>query len=238
MQQIILEAQKREVKGKSSVRKIRTEGLVPGIVYGKKAENLQVSIPLPALVKAMAQGAAHKIINLKIDSSKKGDEKLCVIHEIQKDTFGQKILHVDFHHISMDEKITAKIPIEIEGTPAGTKEGGILEHVLWEVEIEALPLNLPEKLKVDVSALNIHGAIHVKDVVLPEGVKILEDAEEIVAVVHPPRAEEEVVAPAPAEGAVAVPAQPEVITKGKKEEEGAVEEKAPAAASAEKPAKK
>lgn len=236
MQQLILEAKKRDVKGKSSVRKARTDGFVPGIVYGNKVDNIRVSIALPALVKAMAQGAAHKIINLKIDSAKKADEKLCVIHEIQRDTFGKKILHVDFHHISMDKKITASVPIELHGTPAGQKDGGILEQVIWEVEVEALPLNLPEKLTADVSPLVIHQSIHLNDLALPEGVEILEKPEEIVAIVHPPRAEEVIAPVAPAEGAVAVPAQPEVIAKGKKEEEGAVpEEKAPAA---EKPAKK
>jgi len=221
MKQIALEAQKRDITGKAPIRKSRSDGFVPGVLYGKKTETLSITIALPALVKAIAQGAAHKIINLKIDTEPKGGEKLCVIHEIQRDTFGQKILHVDLHHISMDEKITSTVPIETQGSPVGLKEGGVLEHVLWEVEVEALPLNLPEKLIADVSSLGIHQSIHIKNLTLPEGVEILNDPEEIIAVVHPPRAEE-VVAPTPAvEGAVATAAQPEVIAKGKKEEEGA-----------------
>lgn len=229
MQQISLQAKARTEKGKSSARKARGEGIVPAVIYGKNMDSIPLSIQISALEKALSRGAAHKIVKLQIDRQGNSDEKLCVIHEIQKDTFGMRVLHVDFHHISMEEKITAKVPIRLHGEPQGAKAGGVLDHVLWEVEVEALPLNLPEKLEADVSSLGFHQAIHLKDLVLPEGVEILEDPEEIVAVVHPPRTEETpAVAAVAAEGAAATTtaatsAQPEVISKGKKEEEEAEE---------------
>lgn len=228
MEQITLAATKRPERGKVHARLARSKGAVPAIIYGKKMDTVPLSIQAQALEKALAHGAAHKIVNLKIETGGAREEKLCLIHEIQKDVFGRRLLHVDFHHISMQDKITAKVPVELKGEPTGAKEGGILDHVLWELEVEALPANLPEKLTADVSSLAINQALHVKDVKLPEGVEVLDDPEEVVAVVHPPRAEEVAVAAPSAEGttaeAAATPAQPEVISKGKKEED-LVEEK-------------
>jgi len=243
MEQIALDAAKRNETGKTHVRKSRQNGIIPAVLYGKKTETISIAVEKKALEKVLGHGAAHKIVNLKIKSENSPfEEKLCVIHEIQRDTFGTRVLHVDFHHISMEEKLTTKVPVALEGEgeAPGIREGGILDHVLWEIEIRALPLNLPEKLTVNISHLSIHQSIHVKDIPLPQGVEILEDSEEIVAVIHPPRVEEmPVVAAAPTEGAApsagtagapattggTAPAQPEVISKGKKEEVGAGEEK-------------
>lgn len=236
MEQIVLEAKERSEKGKTVIKHSRREGWIPAVVYGRKSDTQLLFIPVAALDKALHRGAAHKIINLEIAGKNGKDEKPCVIHEIQRDVFGKRVLHIDFHQISMEEKITAKIPLTLKGEAPGIKEGGVLDHVLWEVEVKALPLTLPEKLTADISGLLINQSIHVRDIPLPEGVEILEDSSEVVAVIHPPRVEEVVAAPV-VEAAVAVaPAQPEVISKGKKEEEG-VPEKAPEKAKEEKPKK-
>lgn len=225
MQTIALDAKKREEKGKVAAKVLRQGGQVPAVVFGKKTESLPLSVPTQHLEKALHSGAAHKIVNLKIEN---GGEKMCVILEVQRDTFGKKLLHVDFHEISMEEKIASQVPVELLGTPVGVRDGGIIDHVMREVEVRALPLALPEKLTLDVSSLTIHQSLHVKDLKPPEGAEILHDAEDVVVVVHPPRVEEAPVAVATAEGAAATAApaasaQPEVITKGKKEEEGAEE---------------
>jgi large subunit ribosomal protein L25 len=218
METIALEAKKRKEKGKVAAKLFRQKGLIPGVVFGKKTPSLPLLIPRQSLEKALYLGAAHKIVNLKIETEHSKEEKMCVIQEIQRDVFGKQVLHVDFHEISMEEKITSKVPLELVGTPKGVKAGGILDHVLWEVEVKALPIKMPEKITLDVSGLDITQSLHVKDIKPPEGVEILEDPEEIVVVLHPPRVEE---VPG-AEGTVAqpsTPAQPEVISKGKKETE-------------------
>lgn len=234
MKQISLDAKKREETGKTLVKLSRRQALIPGVVYGKKTKSLPIVIGLKELEKILIQGAAHKIVKLQIASNGAHQEKMCMIQEIQRDALGSRILHVDFHHISMEEKIEATVPLSLQGDPAGLKEGGVLDHVLWEIEVKALPMNLPEKLTLDVSALLINQSLHVKDIPVPEGVEVIHNLEEVVVVVHPPRVEElptAVATTAEAGAAAAAPAQPEVISKGKKEEEE------PAAAETAKPKK-
>jgi large subunit ribosomal protein L25 len=226
MEQIVLEVEKREETGKVAAKLLRQKGLIPVVLYGKKTKTFPLKIQAATFKKVLEKGGVHKIFNLKVSTDHSSEEKTCVIQEIQKDPFGKIILHVDFHEISMQDKIKSKIPLELTGTSPGIKEGGIVDHVLWEVEVESLPLNLPEKILIDISTLTINQSLHVRDIKPLEGVEILNDPEEVLVVIHPPRTEE---APAAAEATLAVqpaaPTQPEVISKGKKEEEETPEEK-------------
>lgn len=222
MEQITLEVKHRKEKGKVLAKRLRSLGMIPGIVYGKEtAASFPVFVETQRFDKILHQGAAHKIILLQIEQDSSREEKFCVIQEIQRDAFGDQILHVDFHHISMEEKLQSKVPLTLHGEAIGVKDGGVVDQVLWEIKIEALPINLPEKLVLDITPLAINQSFHVRDIPVPEGVTILEDREEVAVVIHPPRIEETPVAVAAAEAGVAAaaPAQPEVITKGKKEEE-------------------
>ncbi len=227
MEQIALEAEKREEKGKVPAKILRQKGFIPVVLYGKKTKSLPLKIQTISLKKAIEKGGGHKIFKLKISGTPASEEKTCVIQEIQKDPFGITLLHIDFHEISMQEKIKSKSPLELIGTAPGVKEGGIVDHVLWEIEVESLPLNIPEKLTLDISTLMINQSLHVKDIKPLEGVQILNPPEEVVVVIHPPRVEE---TPAAAETQTAAPAaaaQPEVISKGKKEEEEEAAEEKP-----------
>lgn len=220
MEQVKLEVQTRKNTGKESNKKLRAEGLVPAVIYGKDGKAASLQVKSKDIVKALNTEAGRNVIlNLEVKNNGNGENLLAMVSEIQKDIFQRNIIHVDFLKISLDEKITTKIRIILTGEAPGVKEGGVLDHLLWEVEIETLPLQIPESIEVDISGLKIGNSIHVSDITPPEGVTILEEPTEMVVVVHPPRVVEEVVA-APLPGALpTAPAEPEVIARGKGEKE-------------------
>ena len=239
MEKVSLEAEVREKTGKEVVKKLRECGLIPAVVYkaGEKTMNLKVSEQ--ALLKALhTEAGENAIINLKLSDDKKSPAKksssthksstdkktkTVIIKEIQYHPVKGNILHIDFNQISLTEKLTVDVPVEVKGESQGVKEGGVLEHILWELKVECLPTKIPERIETDVTDLKIGDSIYVKDLKVPEDIKILADPEAIVVSVKPPtveKVEEEVVEEEITE--------PEVITEKKKEEEPeeeAVEEK-------------
>lgn len=186
MKEVNLEVKSRERKGKEQVKKLRKNGIVPAVMYGagEQALSLEISLKdLNALLKATK--GENVIINLNIDEGKV-ETKKALLREVQKDPVRDNILHVDFQHISLTEKITVKVPIHLIGTAAGVKdEGGILEHILRELEIRCLPTDIPEHIEVGVSELGIGDAVHVSDLKL-EKVELLTDLEGSIATVVPP----------------------------------------------------
>ena len=228
MEEIVLEAELREGKGRASTKDLRESGYLPAVVYFHGQDALAVKILRGALLKLVHQHRLESvIINLKIKNDKKAKGRPCLVKEIQYHPVREEIIHVDFNEISLTEAIKVNVPIQIKGEAIGVKqEGGSLEHLLWEIEVECLPTNIPKDIQVDITALKLGEAIHVKDIVFPEGVKPLNDAAAIVLHVIAPMKEE---APADAiEGDTAK--EPEVI-KEKKEIPG---EAAPAEAIKEK----
>jgi len=226
-----LKANLREEKGKELNKKLRAEGLVPGVVYRKGETTLSLKIDTRNLAKALRTDAGENvIIKLFVEGDKKKKERIVVIKELQKDPVKDSLVHVDLNEISLTETLKVKVPIVSKGEAVGVKqEGGVLQHVMWEVEVECLPTNIPDKIETDISNLKIGDTLIIKDIRPPEGVKILADLESIVfSVEHVKVVEEAVVAPAEGEGA-----EPELIRE-KKEKEEAEEEKAEAPA---KPAK-
>ena len=237
MEQLLLKAELREGKGKEKSKKVRFAGEVPAVVYGRGMDNVTVRLPEIDIAKALKTDAgANVIINLNINGYKEKDVTV-MISEIQRDVFQKKIIHVDFHKISLDEKVEVSVPVKLIGDAIGVKDGGVLDHVMWEIEIESLPMQIPQELELDISALAIGDSLQVKDIKFPEGVAPKADLEEAVVIIHHPKAEEAAAVAAPVEGeapaegaapaaAAAAPAaevktaaQPEVIKKGKKEEE-------------------
>ena len=223
MEKIILKAEVRTESGKRAAKDLRVKGLIPANVYkgGKGATSLQVaSDELMDILRTKA--GENVIITLKISGAKVSGDKTVVIKEIQRDPVRGRIMHVDFNEISLTEALKVNVPLVSRGEPVGVKvDGGVLEHVIRELQVECLPTAIPEKLEVDVANLKINDTIHVKDIIPPEGVKILNDAELIVMIVKPPKVEapkEEI----EASGA----AEPELIRK-KKEEEAEGEAEAP-----------
>ncbi len=188
MEIIKLQARERTGKGKSYTRKARAAGWIPAIYYGRKKE------PTPIEVKAydFAAIVRHKqlthLINLGL--SGKEEDSIAVIKEVQKNVIKDDVYyHIDFQHVAMDEKVTVHCPIRIEGIPIGVKEqSGVLGNPVKSILIECLPMDIPEKITIDVSGLHIGESIRIKDIIIPGNITIKESPEEVVAVVtHPTR---------------------------------------------------
>jgi large subunit ribosomal protein L25 len=236
MKTIELKAQLREKVGKKATKAVRREGKIPAILYGRGL----TSTPLAVSSKDFHQvthtkAGANVLISLKMEGSKAKKETTCLIKEAQRDPVTDHICHVDFAAISLTEKIRVKVPLVIKDAEQaiGIKEGGVLDLVHHEIEVECLPTEIPERLETSVKALKIGDAIHVKELAFPPNVTPLLEGDEVVVTLHPPKKEEEVAPPAEAA------AEPEVIEKGKKEkpEEGAEAAVPEKAEKAEKPEK-
>jgi large subunit ribosomal protein L25 len=210
--QVKLTAERRTAIGRSAVRKLKTSGSVPAVMYGSKdkPEALQVS---RRDINALLSHAAGENILVELEIA--GKSRLALVQEVQHAPLGGAVLHVDFHAISQDEVIQADVPLEPIGTANGVKNmGGLLEQNLRSLSIECLPRDLPDVIRVDVSALNIGDSIHVRDLPLPEGVTTRIQPDLTAFSVLAPTVEEEPVA-ATTEAA----AGPEVITAKKDEPE-------------------
>ncbi|MCD4786174.1 MAG: 50S ribosomal protein L25 [Candidatus Eremiobacteraeota bacterium] len=192
MHQEKLKAIKRTRTGKESCKKNRNEGFIPGVIYGKNFDNVLVKVDAKELKKTLTTRAGTRvIINLDVENNGESTEYTTMVIEIQKDVFQKRYMHVDFHKISLDELVNTEVPIILRGEAIGVKHGGMMDQILWTVPFEALPLDLPELLEVDISHLDENDTLKVSDLSIKEGVKVLADSEELIAVVHPPRVMEE-----------------------------------------------
>ena len=220
-----LKAEQRTAIGRSAVRKLKTRGIIPAIVYGgkEKPQPLQVAA---RDINAVLSHASGENILVELEIAGEQSNRMALVQEIQHSPVGGDILHVDFHAVSMDEKIQAEVPLEPVGIANGVKNfGGLLEQSLRSLPIECLPRDLPDRLTVDVSNLNIGDSIHVRDIQLPSGVTAKAQPDLTAFSVLAPVVEEEPV-PIAAEGAAA---GPEVITEKKPEGEAAIPAAAPPA---------
>jgi len=232
MERVSLSAVTRSAVGKNAVKKIRQEGLVPAVLYGRARDPLALSIGRKELVGALASGR-NVLIDLKIARDGQDSADTVMIAEVQRDYLRREIVHVDLHHISLTERVEVDVPVALVGTAEGVASGGgILEQHRREVTVRCLPTQIPDRLTVSVASLAVGDSLHVRDLVVAEGIEILTPPEEVLAAVVAPK-EEEVEAPvAAAEGEVA--AQPELVGRAPEEEEG---EAKPEGAAAAKPAK-
>jgi len=224
MAEIVINATNRADRGKNAARRLRRKGLVPGVVYGGKGENLSVAVDPKALQRVLRSEAGRNAI-LKLSIADHGSTN-AILKNWQVDPVKESFLHADFYRIAMDVAIRVTVPIQVMGEARGVKvDGGVLELVLREIEVECLPGDIPERIAVDVADLGINQSLRVSDVPVPAKVKVLQLADQVV--VHVVAVKEEEAAPAAAaapaaEGEAAAPAaEPEVIKKGKKEEEEA-----------------
>jgi large subunit ribosomal protein L25 len=212
--QVKLTAERRTATGRSAVRKLKALGVVPAVIYGAKdkAEPLQVS---RRDINAMLSHAAGENILVELEIA--GKSRLALVQEVQHAPLGNAILHIDFHAVSMDEVIQADVPLEPTGIANGVKNmGGLLEQNLRTLAIECLPRDLPDLITVDVSALNVGDAIHVREIQLPPGVTTRVQPDLTAFSVLAPTVEEEPVA-----AAVDAAAGPEVIREKKEDPEAA-----------------
>ncbi len=188
MHQVTLKAEKRDRAGKEACKKIRREGKVPGIVYGKDMENVMVQVDAKELRKTLSTHAGTRVIvNLEVQNGKSKEVYTTMIAEIQKDIFQKQYYHVDFHKISLEEKVHTEVPVILVGEAKGVKAGGVLDHLLWSVPVKGLPLDIPEAIEVDITDMKENDHLLVKDLPVNGNLEILEDPEEVVAVIHPPK---------------------------------------------------
>lgn len=220
MADITIVAKPREQRGKNEARRLRAAGMIPAVIYGNKSESIAVSVD-PKQILAVFKSEQGENTLFKVKLGEGGEPVQAMLKDFLLEPIKHTLLHVDMVRIASDRALHLDIPVVLEGSPAGVKEGGLLEQALREMKVECLPADIPDRIHVDVSAMNIGSIIRVKDLTPPARVKFLADEDLAVATVQAPRKEEE----APAEGAAPAegPAEPEVLKKGKtttEEEEG------------------
>ncbi len=208
-----IEATLREERGKEKAKKLRKQGLIPGVFYEKGKEAIPLTFNGKDLQKFL--GERHAIVEIKVKGKKRNLK--AIIKDIQTNPITDEVMHVDFQGVTMSEKLTAVVPVVLVGTPKGVKLGGMLEHLIRELEVECYPKDLPEKLEIDVSDLEVGDSIHVSDLKF-ENLRILDDPSETIAVVEGRKVGEEGEVEE-AEAPAAEMTEPEVIKKGKETEE-------------------
>lgn len=199
MDKIVLNAQARKILGRK-VSALRKEGLLPANIYGKKIKSQAVTVKTLDFLDVYKKAGETALVSLVVKNGK-SDEKAVLISNVQKDHVTDEVLHADFHQVDLKEKVSAEIPVEITGEAPAEKQGiGTVVQYLNEIEVEALPTDLPEKFGVDISNLvEVDQAIFVKDLPIEKAkVKLISDPEAILVKVEPPQ-KEEVVVPPPAE---------------------------------------
>ncbi len=214
MKTIELGAERRELTSKGVRRQLRLGGRIPAVVYGGKKDSSVLSIDQKQLFQVLKGHGTNVIMNIMID----GQGEVVLLKDVQRDVVSHNVVHVDFQRISMTQKLEVNVPLHIKGEAPGVKlSGGILEHILRELRVTSLPGDIPDGITIDVSSLQLNQGIKVKDIVMPKGVTSVVDGNALIVNIVAPAEEEAPVAAAAAPTA----AEPEVILKGKKPEEGA-----------------
>jgi large subunit ribosomal protein L25 len=217
--EITVRAQKREGRGKNDARRTRRNGFVPLTVYGGEGDTVAAAAPLKELAAILRSGTGHNTI-FTLDVEGVGPSEV-MFHDRQIDPVRSRLIHADLKRLVRGQKIEVTVPLHLTGEPIGVREqSGFLEQILRDLEIRCQPRDIPDSIEMDVANLNVHDVLHVSDIPVAEGIEILESPDTVVAIVSVVR-EEPVEVPVVAEEA----AEPELIGKGKKEEEGEETEK-------------
>ena len=219
MEQRELTVQVRTASGSSAARRLRRQGLVPGVVYGRGMEAVPLAVDAKSLRELVHAGGHNVLVRLNIGDG--GEAPTVMLREIQRHSLTGGVLNVDFQKVSLTEKITAQVPVKLVGEAPAVRQGGVLDQVLREVEVECLPTDIPAGLELDISGLEIGHSLHVSGLAAPPGVSITNNPTDVVVTVT--RGAEEVVAPAPAEEAVAEEGVAEAEAEEGEEAEAAAE---------------
>jgi large subunit ribosomal protein L25 len=212
-QEITVRAELRAGRGKNDARRLRARGMVPLTIYGGEGEALAAAAPLSELAAILRSETGHNtIFTLDVDGVGAAE---VLFHDRQIDPVRGRLVHADLRRLVRGQELEVTVPLHLDGEPEGVKnEGGILEHLLREVEIRCRPRLIPDAIHADVSGLHVHDVLHVSDLAVPEGVQIITDPDVVVATVAVVR-EEQVEERTPEEAV----SEPEVISKGKKDDE-------------------
>jgi len=212
MSEIVLNADVRQQTGKRAKR-VRNEGNIPGIFYARGEENALIQVSKLGLDPLIYTSETH-VIDLRLSD---GSSKKCILRDVQFDPVSDRAVHFDLQGLKENERLTIEVPIVLTGgIPVGVRDGGMLQHVIHKLRISCLPKDIPSKIEVDVSALQINHSVHVSELAVTN-VTVLENAESTVVAVVPPTLVKETVAATPTEEEAK---EPEVVGKGKKPEEG------------------
>lgn len=210
-----LSAEHRTELGSTACRRLRRGHRIPGNVYGHGEDPQPISVPAEAVMAVIHSG--HKVVDLSFGSN---SEK-ALVREVQWDTFGNDVLHVDLQRVSEGERVETEVPVETHGTAPGVVEGGILERPLHTISVECPALRIPEKFELNINGMTIGQSIHIRDLAVPEGVTILNDEDEVVLQISEPSAVPDEVLDA--EQAADAGETPEVVSEDKATSAGAGE---------------
>lgn len=222
MKKIALIAQVREKAGKGVARGLRRNQMVPAVLYSH-GKSTPISMGNKDVTKVLnTEGGEHALINLKLEGSKGAGEKLALIKDYQVDPISGKLIHLDLMEVAMNEKVNIQVAVHIVGNSIGVKEGGIFQYGQRQLDVECLPAHIPDFIEVNIAALKVNESLHVRNIVSPEGVKILTDPDATVATILPPISDAKLEAMLTATPAAAVEGgEPELVKKPKKEGEAA-----------------
>jgi len=183
MKQVVLPVEKREKAGKEFSKKLRKKGFIPAILYGKDIEPLPITVKYSEFEKIYKRVKGETVV-FTLDFIKEKDlKKQAILKEIQRDPVTDRFIHLDFQSIEEGRPIEVEVPLEFVGKPVGITKGGILEIMLHELTIECLPREIPDKIVVDISHLDLGDSLHVRDIKVPEGLKVKDHPEETVATI-------------------------------------------------------
>jgi len=221
----VLKAALRTAAGTCPARQLRVKGLVPAVLYGAGKQTSPLQMDRAVLEGALVHG--DRLVTLNIDGADPV-ERQAMIKEVQREPVSHRPIHVDFLEVRADQKIAVEVRVLLRGTPAGAASGGVTNAVLREIEVECLPVNIPEEIRLDISGLQIGDVIRAREIKLPADVSLVTSEEAVVVAVEAPRTEKDLEAAVAVEGA----AGPEVLTAKKEEAEGEAAEGAAAAPAA------
>ncbi len=224
MERVAMTAQVRDKAGKGVARGLRRNKMIPAVLYSH-GKSMPISMVNKDVTKVLnKEGGEHALINLKLEGGSAAGERMAMIKDYQVDPISGSLLHLDLMEVAMNEKVKIPVAVHITGNSLGVKEGGIFQYGLRQLDIECLPAQIPDSINVDITNLKVNESLHVRDIQMPEGVRVLTDGAATVATIQPPISVEKLesmLATAPAAAA----GEPEVV--GKKKEGEA--EAAPAA---------
>jgi large subunit ribosomal protein L25 len=217
MDNVSIVVQKRDVTGTRAAKRMRKEGLIPGVIYGHGKEAVLIAVEPHALREALTTDAGtHAVLNVTFEGQKRSHH--AIVKDMTLDRVKSTVIHVDLQEIRLDETIETTVAVHFEGEAKGVKAGGMLDESTREVTVKGVVTAIPEHLVLDISELDMNETLKVSDLVVPEGIEILADADEVLCSVLPPRKADETIEGEEAVEGAAGAGEPELV--GKKEEEG------------------
>jgi large subunit ribosomal protein L25 len=228
-ERVKLEVQARDARGSAEVRRLRKQGLVPGVIYGGGKDPAAIFVQERVLRKALTgKGGLHAILDVVVEGDGKGDPRPAILKDYQQDVITGRVSHIDLHQVRLDRPIQASVVVELVGESVGAKEGGVLSQVSREINVEALPMEIPEHIDADVTLMQIGDTLRLADIPAIDGVTFLDDPEEtVLATVTAPSVFEEPEPEEPEEGVELPEGEEALEAEGEATAEAAAEGEAP-----------